>query len=385
MGRTSTFVDVLVSSGLAPSTMWSLWPGSAVEDIDGMWIIGGKDEDRYTGELSAYESYWNCPVALHITNVTYNTDQGSTSLANEIFWACGDPFYDTIELPLFMYENFQNATGGVYNGTLDRLIYSSDNLPTGNLTITLSDGYTTTIPSSELFTLAQGWEGSVYMTESSSNPTVAQVQFAGTKYLPWFGIPFLTMNYLVMDFANDYFFLGPANRQPYDTPDQAGKLTTLCTPPPASTTKHSGPGPTKSPRPVHAPPTPAPSSPSHTDVGAIVGGVVGGVLGLALIAAVLIIVLRRQRRRSPQPDPDRQSHQPGPAYPSGVPPSSYTNYPKSPLSVTTDTAHTETSELGPGGQNHVKQWLSATSPLEGGPGPHEVEVCLFFSFWTKTF
>jgi len=356
MGQGSTFLKALVESGVAPSPIWSIWTGSRSVDhsIDGMVIIGGYDEGRVGGQLRSYPSRENCAFPAYIANATYDTINGSTPLMTNMNASCCiDPFYNYIQLPQGAWESFGVSSGAVYNSTTEYLTYPASNPPLGNMTITLTDGYQTTIPYSELFTQLKYWNAQGEYLVQDNSPLVAEVlNLTSTEYAYSLGIPFMTMNYFIANYDEGVYQMVPAIRDDYFDNDQAQTIRTVCTslppppPPPANTSTY------------HKPPTPAPN---HT--GAIAGGVVGGVLGLALIIGLLIFFFRRGRKagRAQQA-----------AYQDQVV-NREIAYSKGPLSATTDTAHTEASELPSPEHPQVNEWLSQ----HPSNGAHQVRELQF--------
>jgi hypothetical protein len=127
--------------------------------VDGLIIIRGYDEARIPGNLTTFPSNPECPLFVNITDISYNTDTGSTSIfanPNQVLTSCADPYYRVLELPESMWSKFVNVTGGLLNTTLAKqnpslITYPRENRPSGNITVTLSNGYQTVIPNLETF------------------------------------------------------------------------------------------------------------------------------------------------------------------------------------------------------------------------------------------
>src|SRR5271170_1499028 len=217
MAQGSSFLKAAVESGVAPSPIWSIWTGSQSVDqpIDGMMIIGGYDEGRVGGQLRSYPSQ-NCAFPASIANATYVTINGSTPLmTNMNAYCCIDPFYNYIQLPQTAWDIFRVSSGAVYNSTTEYLTYPASHPPLGNMTITLTDGYQTTIPSSELFTRLGYWDSQGEYLVQKNSPVVAEVHVTENGFACSLGIPFMTMNYFIANYDEGLYQMAPAIRDDY--------------------------------------------------------------------------------------------------------------------------------------------------------------------------
>lgn len=99
------------------------------------------------------------------------------------------------------------------------------------------------------------------------------------------GLPFLTMNYMVNDYQKMRFRLAPALQGPYGF-SRMPLVQPLCQGLATNGTNSSSPA------------LPSPSAhPQHSNhAGAIAGGVVGGLAGLTIIGALIFLLLRSWRR-----------------------------------------------------------------------------------------
>jgi hypothetical protein len=298
LGQGSTFLEVAVKTSAAPSQAWGLWTGSrSIENpVDGLLVIGGYDTARVQGDLTTLNTFPNCATCVVVTNITYNSANGSSSLfsnSTETLEISLEPFERLLELPQNIFDNFAKVSQGAWNASLGLLTYPRANPPNANLTITLQNGYSTVIPASELFSMSRLYDSDgVY---SIINPDLVIAEVGNTtypKYLPSWGIPFLTMNYMVVDYDKGTFQMAPAIRTDFGS-EGGALIKTLCSLP---TTATSLPTPTNT-RPPTPPTSPAPVV-HHNHTGAIVGGVVGGVLGLALIAGLIFFILSKRKRRA---------------------------------------------------------------------------------------
>ena len=173
------------------------------------------------------------------------------------------------------------------------------------------------------------------------------------------GIPFLTMNYMVIDYQAGHFQLAPAYRQDFGAAGGA-LIKPLCTGVAPSVTSSTA-LPTTS---VVSDGNGTASTSSqvkrhHTNVGAIAGGVVGGVIGIAIIA-VLGYLLLRQRRRTRQAERQAANatttQEITPTQATGGAGAEHL----STYTATSPTEYTELSSQGLEGKAHhsVNQWLS---------------------------
>lgn len=228
----------------------------------------------------------------------------ATSLFNGSFEAIQvilDPWYDNIRVPQKIWETFGSVTKGVYDDNIGYLTWPVGTTPKGSIRVTLQSGYVTEIPAGEIFTKPRYYDSKGAYTISDNTTEYALVynntNTAGSNTVGSWGLPFLTMNYLVLDVPKKEFRLSPAVREDFRNGGGGGALPLpLC----------SGlvdPTTTPTPDPVSPTPTPPPTSSTAvasggggTPVGAIVGGVVGGVGGLALIALLAFLILRRRNR-----------------------------------------------------------------------------------------
>ena len=301
LGPGSSFLDAAVASGSAPAKAWGLWVGSrsVVEPVEGALWIGGYDTSRVADKFTDFTTYPSCPTCVIVTNITYEHTGGSASLFSndtETLLVALEPYTRSLNVPQDVFLRFANASGGTVGtdpGTTGLLTFP---LLTdlGNLSITLKNGYQTTIPSDELFLPPRAFnkEGiynvtnSTYLLGALANSTEAP-----QKAFDW-GIPYLVMNYMVLDYDQKLFRMAPAVQGPFGE-GQGSLVEPLCKGVAAQTTSAAiTPSPTK----ASATATATPVHHNKTNVGAIAGGVVGGVLGLALVAIFLFLLLRSGRK-----------------------------------------------------------------------------------------
>ena len=304
LGKDSSFLAAVTKAKVAPSEAWGLWAGDrSLDPVDGELVIGGYDKARTIGNFSTFPlGDWSqsrpCPLQVTVKSVTYvDPYYGSYAILNdttdEVMAACVEPFQERFTFTPDMASNFAYITD--YNGTDEDFTYPIDDAPLGNLTITLDNGYTTTIPNEKFVTLLRGSDknGRYVVTNSS-------VAEAGIAYniddddddvQPLLGGLFLSMNYLVVDYEKNQFQMAPAIQGVQ--PDSSRDLETLCTP-----TATPSPPPTATPTPLSGSLS---GSGGGVNRGAIAGGVVGGVAGLAIVGAIVFFLFRRRRQQRRQP------------------------------------------------------------------------------------
>ncbi|KAK5062946.1 hypothetical protein LTR84_005022 [Exophiala bonariae] len=358
LGLNSSFLTAAVDSGAAPSKSWGMWTGSRSIDNpqDGMLVLGGYDNARKGGDWKVFPGSENCPTCVQISNMEWvDSTNNATSLFNGTYEAIQvalDPWYDTIRVPQAIWEVFGDITKGVYDDDIGYLTWPAGTSPKGSLRVTLQGGHVTTIPASEIFTKPRAYNssGDLYITDNTTEFALIYntTSTGASSTVGSWGLPFLTMNYLVVDVPKKEFWLTPAVRQDFQNSGGGGALALpLCSGLAATT-------PTSSSTPTPTSPTPGPTSTTAaasgggTPTGAIVGGVVGGVGGLALIALLAFLLLRRRNRSKKEAEianssayppapptqqvfPPQQQHYVGPAAPPGVYSPTHNSYPSPPF------------------------------------------------------
>lgn len=216
---------------------------------------------------------------------------------------------------------FAEVSGGTYNSTWLALMYSQTDPPTGSLRITLDNNYVTTIPADELFVKSRYRNVEGQYATLSDWPLQAAVENNTFIYGPiglGFGVPFMTMNYLIVDYERNQFQMAPANRTNFLNNDRAQQPRAICRPRTneSATSTPSHPVVSTKPSTIHtASPFPS-STASKSEADAIAGGVTGVFLGVALIALLGFLILRRCLKRGGLKTRTSQStmavQQPGP-------------------------------------------------------------------------
>ncbi|KIW93489.1 uncharacterized protein Z519_06094 [Cladophialophora bantiana CBS 173.52] len=325
LGSNSSFLQAAVESEAAPSKSWGLWVGSRAigNEQDGDLVIGGYNDARKATEFSTFDNIPECVTCVQIQNMVWVSDAGVIPLMdNNItdFQVSLNPMLGFIEFPQIPWDLFGAATNGFYDENLGTYTYATS--PVGSLNFTIKDGYSTSIPASELFQFQYDYDDYgnrviaddpeiVALAKNYSNENSDE----GNYVFSW-GIPFLTMNYLVLDVEEQQFRLSEAIRQ--DFGDEGGVMPRkLC----------SG-----------APPIDLGSS-GGTNIGAIVGGVVGGVVFLLILALAIFFCYRRRNRKNRNKEATAQNsaakgqhYQPvPPTGPHFYPPSSPVMYQRPPV------------------------------------------------------
>lgn len=304
LGWGSDFLEQAVDSGSVPSSVFGLWTGSrsTSSPIDGALVLGGYDTSRVKGELTTFNARETCEMCAVITALSWESETGSHNLfsnSSESLQINLQPSERYLYMPQSVFDKFQNATDGVW---LDPYLgYVS--LPTGNLSVTLQNGYQTTIPAEELFMNPRGYNDSgLYEIIDNSYLISTVINTTNTGYVLDWGIPYLTMNYIIGDYKRQQFKMAPAIRTDFSKQGGGYALKASCDPTtsvasPTNTAASSG---TAGVAGVAGTTAPTPESKPHhkaNHTGAIVGGVVGGVLGLILIVGGLALLFYRSRRR----------------------------------------------------------------------------------------
>lgn len=218
MGSNSSFTAAAVSNGIAPSEVVGLWAGSrSLDPKDGLLVVGGYDESRIAGNfvnftVASDDSPLNCPLQVQIASIRYNeeellNDDGSLT-------ACIEPYNHRSIFPPTITTAFANATNQSTVAYPVGLRYSASTRPVGALTITLSNGYSTTVTNEELFTLLRGSDERGQYGVIDNTVVEAGIQDtrqANTRSItPALGSLFLTFNYLLVDYRRGVFGLAPA-------------------------------------------------------------------------------------------------------------------------------------------------------------------------------
>jgi hypothetical protein len=374
LGTDSDLLRIAVEAGAASSTVFGLWTGSRSIDhpIDGSLVLGGYDTTRVEGSLTTFTSQKACEMCVVVSGMTWDDGAGggSTNLfanSSETFTVNLQPSTNVLYVPQDVWEKFQDATDGVYSSPY--LTYASNSTPTGNLTVTFANGYTSSIPAEELFELPRWYDDDGQYVVADDTYTLSTVlNTTGDGYVLDWGLPFLTMNYVIGDYKRAQFHLAPAVRTDFSEQGGSYHLQASCDPTTSSTptatasssaTAANGGGAAAS----------ASGSASATVVkhhssntGAIVGGVVGGVLGLILVVGGLALMFYRTRRRNRNAAAAAAAAAPASGPDAGM--SQYTGSVADRHSHWTAMSPTEVpSELGNnqkvGPDVHVNQWLSS--------------------------
>lgn len=260
LGANSTFLETVWESDQAPSKAVGMWIGSEAQSDphNGLVVIGGYDSSRKDGEFTEFEYENLCPACVHVESMTFDWDGDSTPLMDE---DAGDmkvllnPYWHDLLVGPSMFNRFMDITNGTYTLGLG-IHWRTEETPLGNITITLRGGYKTVIPPEVFFRFARGYRedgsfeilGDELLVASMSN-------FSDETLMPHWGIPFMTMNYLLIDHQNEEFKMAPARQ---GNIEQDPVIEPVC---------FSGSG-----------------SGSSSNAGPIAGGVIGGLAGLALLA-----------------------------------------------------------------------------------------------------
>lgn len=278
IGSNSTFINSVVDAGLAPSRSYSFFAGIYSSLRAGVLIIGGSAERFYQGTL--YTKNNTNPIggiSFRVENMVYEEHGRTTSLMPDnanYFDAFVDPFYPTLVVANSTAERFGSVTNGTYDSELGLYTYPTATAPKGNITITLDNNLTTTIPYYALFDPPAYDNGilSIYRngTTSTTYGVVATWSVYGaappTGNGALFGMPYAAMVYIMQDYERNTVSIANANQDA----EIGGSVTPICS------LKDS-----------------TSSGSNHT--GAIAGGVVGGVVGLALIALLAWFLWRRKK------------------------------------------------------------------------------------------
>ena len=273
----------------APSTAYGLWIGSERPSApaDGLLVIGGYDQARVDGDWTSFPYNASCFGCLTLTEVYYESSSGKTSLfdnSSQTLEVLMEPFSPGMFLPGAMIQKFASLTGATYIPEWLVWGYNINNAPSGNISMTFSTGFKTTINSADLFRSPRAYNGTgIY---HYANPSEIVSTLWNDTAITNYGVLGQTLlsNYMMLvNHQTKELKLAPAKRDEYLTP----KISPICAPLARTT-----PSAVSTPVPVHH------SKSNHA--GAIAGGVVSGALGLALIALGFWFLLRRRRRNRPQ-------------------------------------------------------------------------------------
>jgi hypothetical protein len=330
----SLFLRAIAIQEIAPSSVWSIWTGSAsiANPADGLLIFGGYDQARIGGTLTAFPVspglYGDLPIALgfNVTGISYEQDNKSSPLfspSEGYIAAIMDPNIDGILLPQQVVERYSLATGSTFDGDTALWTLPAAASPSGTLSFTLTNGYVTTVPADELWQRERIWNSDGQYMLPSGSPLLSEVSNTTETEYYVFGLAFMTMNYIIVDYERGNFHMAPAIRDSFRNNDRAQALQTVCRDTtytfsesvPTSTTST-----TLTSTSASTSTGTTTSTPSSNATGAIIGGIVGALVAVAALALVTFLMISRihrqmmgkassQRQAKPAPDPAQEPQQ----------------------------------------------------------------------------
>ena len=260
---------------------------------DGKLVIGGYDKSRIVGDFTTFPlnnspSQQPCPLSVRIKSIQYSEqDPRSTKTlfaannsvgleSDQYILACVEPFQERFSFPQNVTDAFGNATGWGLSKAYGGFVFPVKERPSGNLTITLDNGYSTTIPNSALFTPKRGSDQYGHYVITNSSLVEAGVAYNldddPSSIRPLLGGTWLTQNYLLVDYTANRFQLAEALQGP-GIPEI---IQSIC-----NSTAELETSPTNKPE----------------KKGKIVGGVVGGVIGCAALGGLVLLVSRKRHHQ----------------------------------------------------------------------------------------
>ncbi|KAK5077326.1 hypothetical protein LTR64_005191 [Lithohypha guttulata] len=304
LGVESVFLDSMVNATLAPSRYSGMWFGSAstANPIDGSLIIGGYDANKRKGE-SNFTMFSSCRACARVTGFTYNDDAGETELIDTEFWMSHTPWSDYVRVPTNLANKFANVTNAIWDAAEGA--YKWNYAISGTITVTLANGYTSTIPASEFALPPSSVNANGIKEPTASTELISMVRANTSSGTVAWGAPWLAMNYIFLDPVIGSFGLSPVTAQTRNSPVLVHSLcsedanqqnsTNTTDQPPGSSDQQTGNLSDGTNTSNGATST----SNKSTNTGAIAGGVVGGVAGLALIVLAVFLFMRRRRKQKP--------------------------------------------------------------------------------------
>ncbi|RHZ48577.1 putative aspartic-type endopeptidase [Aspergillus thermomutatus] len=341
LGRNSTLLNALVSTGKIASRSWAMFWGrqgaTADAQMDGNFVFGGYDRAKVSGANFTQGLVYSNPACstgmlVTITDISLNWSNGTTTslydgTQSTAMSACIVPDYPVLmTIPYEPYfKRFSSVTGdnifsfgrsfGInYYG----MLYPSGESPySGDLSITLSSGLTARIANNQLvipeLTIDET-SGAILANASAPELVLNSMQQVNADDLPQLGRQFLSSAYVMVNQDAGQFTLWAAkptteedlvavntDNRVYDSFCAPG-VTNLIT----STQSTSNPDATKSAAPDSNTGQSQKTEGASTGLssGAIAGIVVGGVAGAALVAAAILFAIIRRRRRQTKLSPE---------------------------------------------------------------------------------
>ena len=301
LGPNSSFIDILLSNSLVPSNAFGLFFGSRsqTKGVDGDLVLGGMDRARLAGPWTNFSTQAHyldtqCPLQVLVKDIRLNNERGSFSLfadSDATVIACIDPLQNQFTFTPTMYNVFASLTEhptdlameGGSNFTEQTYPLSAAPL-LGNITVELSNGYTTHVPNYEFVSQERGTDPQGKYAVINESRLMVAAGTTGTASLDGVQIPilggvYLSQNYLMVDWDSGVFKLAPA--VPGEMDEQSHDVVRLCEGMEVELSHDSSLGSEA-------------GSGSKSPAGIIAGSVIGGVALAAVIAAAVWWYRRRR-------------------------------------------------------------------------------------------
>ncbi|KAH1921514.1 hypothetical protein KXV48_006142 [Aspergillus fumigatus] len=341
LGRNSTLLNALVSTGKIASRSWAMFWGrqgaTADAQMDGNFVFGGYDRAKASGDNFTQGLVYSNPACgtgmlVTITDISLDWNNGTTrslydGSQSAAMSACIVPDYPVLmTIPYDPYfKRFSDITGdsilsygrsfGInYYG----MLYPPGESPySGDLSISLSSGLKVRIPNDQLVIpnlTIDKTTGAILANASAPELVLNSMQQVNADDLPQLGRQFLSGAYVMVNQDAGQFTLWAAKPTTEEdlvavNPDNR-VYSSFCAPGASNLGDATQSTSTSSPTQSAASNSNIGQSQRVDDAssglssGAIAGIVVGGVAGIALVAAgVFFAIIKRRRRRQTIPTP----------------------------------------------------------------------------------
>jgi len=271
-------------------------------------MVGGYDEARINGDIYNFTTSAHYSLGVNVAAISYQDGNHSTILLDPSegpFTARLDAAFNFLQLSPLVFDRFTAASNGQYNSSSGNVNYPRNVPPTGSLSITMSNGHVTVIPASELFALSRAWSDEGELIIDDDAYFLAEVQKSSLEpedsIPPILGIPFMTMNYIIVDYERGIFQMATANRSMFSE-NKALRPISVCRPAKSISPTYSGiPSATGKPTAIHTPkasPSAISFAPRLFKETTILSVLIGMGLGAGIVALAALLVLREYHRKA---------------------------------------------------------------------------------------